>query len=81
VTTYLLRRVLQAAAALLLLSMGVFGMLWLLPGGPQQALLSGAAAGPGITQATLRRDYGLGSPVVIAYLHWLGQVSHGNLGY
>lgn len=78
-TTYLLRRVLQAAAALLLLSMGVFGLLWLLPGGPQQALLSGA--GGGVGAARLRSDYGLGSPVVIAYVHWLGQVLHGNLGY
>ncbi|MGI9008635.1 MAG: ABC transporter permease [Streptosporangiaceae bacterium] len=78
-TAYLLRRVLQAAAALLLLSMAVFGLLWLLPGGPQQALLSGA--GGGISAARLRHDYGLGSPAAVAYLHWLGQVLHGNLGY
>ena len=78
-TTWLLRRVLQAAAALLFLSMAVFGLLWLLPGGPQQALASGAAGG--IWVARLRHDYGLGSPAVIAYLHWLGQVLHGNLGY
>ena len=78
-TTYLLRRVLQAAGALLLLSMGVFGLLWLLPGGPQKALLSGV--GGGIGPARLRNDYGLGSPLVIAYLHWLGQILQGNLGY
>ena len=78
-TAWLLRRVLQAAAALLLLSMGVFGLLWLLPGGPQQALLSGAAGAGGA--ARLRHDYGLGTPAVIAYVHWLGQVLHGNLGY
>lgn len=78
-TAWLLRRVLQAAAALLLLSMGVFGLLWLLPGGPQQALLSGAAGGT--AAARVRHDYGLGNPAVIAYLHWLGQVLHGNLGY
>ncbi|HEX9065448.1 MAG TPA: ABC transporter permease [Streptosporangiaceae bacterium] len=78
-TAFLLRRALQAAAALLLLSMGVFGLLWLLPGGPAQALLSGAGAGT--SAARLRHDYGLGSPFAIAYLHWLGQVLHGNLGY
>ncbi len=78
-TGYLLRRVLQAAAALLLLSMGVFGLLWLLPGGPRHAMLSGAAGGLG--PARLRHDYGLGSPPVIAYLHWLGQVLRGNLGF
>ncbi len=78
-TGYLLRRVLQAAAALLLLSMGVFGLLWLLPGGPRHAMLSGA--GGGLGPARLRHDYGLGSPPVIAYLHWLGQVLRGNLGF
>ena len=77
--TYLLRRALQAAAALLLLTMLLFGLLWLLPGGPQHALLSGA--GGGIGAARLRNDYGIGSPLVIAYLHWLGQVLQGNLGY
>ncbi len=59
-TTRLLRRVLQAAAALLLLSIGVFGLLWLLPGGPRQAMLSGAAGGTGA--ARLRHDYGLETP-------------------
>lgn len=78
-TTYLPRRVLQAGTALLLLTMGVFGLLWLLPGGPQHAMLSGAAGGAGLGR--LRHDYGLGSPAVIAYLHWLGQVVRGNLGY
>src|SRR5215475_9382566 len=42
VITYLLRRVLQAAVVLVLVSLLVFGMLWLLPGGPQQAILAGA---------------------------------------
>jgi peptide/nickel transport system permease protein len=79
VIAFLVRRVLQAAVALVLISMLVFGFLWLLPGGPQQAIL--AAAGSGAPLGALRRDYGLGSPVVVEYLHWLGQVVHGNLGY
>ncbi len=29
----------------------------------------------------MRRDYGLGNPAVLEYLHWLGQVLRGNLGY
>jgi peptide/nickel transport system permease protein len=79
VIAFLVRRVLQAAVALVLISMLVFGFLWLLPGGPQQAIL--AAAGSGAPLGALRRDYGIGSPVVVEYLHWLGQVAHGNLGY
>ncbi|MDR2985200.1 MAG: ABC transporter permease [Nocardiopsaceae bacterium] len=79
VTTFLVRRVLQAAAVLVLVSMLVFGFLWLLPGGPQQALLAGA--GSGAPLSSLRRDYGIGSPVVVEYLHWFFQVLHGNLGF
>jgi peptide/nickel transport system permease protein len=79
VTTYLVRRVLQAVVALVLISMLVFGFLWLLPGGPQQAILAGSASGGQLS--ALRHDYGLGSPAVLEYLHWLGQVLHGNLGY
>jgi peptide/nickel transport system permease protein len=79
VIAFLIRRVLQAAVALVLISMLVFGFLWLLPGGPQQAML--AAARSGASLGALRHDYGIGSPVVVEYLRWLGQVIHGNLGY
>lgn len=78
-TTYLIRRVLQAALVLVLVSVLVFGLLWLLPGGPQHAMLGGA--GSGAQLARLRRDYGFGNPAVLEYLAWLGQVLHGNLGY
>ena len=78
-TSYLFRRGLQAVIALALISMLVFGFLWLLPGGPAQAMLAGSASGAHLR--TLRHDYGIGSPAVLEYLHWLGQVLHGNLGY
>jgi len=78
-TTFIIRRLLQAVAALVLVSLLVFAFLWLLPGGPQQAMLSGAASADHLHQ--LRHDYGLGNPAVLAYLSWLGQVLHGNLGY
>jgi peptide/nickel transport system permease protein len=79
VTTYLIRRLLQAAVVLVLVSILVYGLLWLLPGGPEQAILAGNASGAQL--GALRRDYGLGSPAVLEYLHWLGQVLRGNLGY
>ncbi len=77
--TYLIRRVLQAIAVLVIVSLLVFAFLWLLPGGPQQAMLSGI--GSPARLAALRRDYGIGQPAVAAYLSWLVQVLHGNLGY
>lgn len=64
---------------LVFLSLLVFGLLWLLPGGPAQAMLAGNASGAPL--GALRRDYGLGDPAVLEYLHWIGQILHGNLGY
>jgi peptide/nickel transport system permease protein len=78
VITYLVRRLSQAVVVLVLVSLVVFGFRWLLPGGPEQALLG---AGPTAGGASaLRHAYGLGRPVVLQYLTWLGQVLHGNLG-
>jgi peptide/nickel transport system permease protein len=81
VITYLIRRLLQALVVLVLVTVVVFAFRWLLPGGPQHALLGAnpTATGPGV--AALRRDYGLGSPAIVQYLAWLSQVLHGNLGF
>ncbi|HEX5191057.1 MAG TPA: ABC transporter permease [Streptosporangiaceae bacterium] len=78
-TTYLVRRALQAIVVLALISMLVYGFLWLLPGGPQQAILAGDAQGAQLS--ALRHDYGIGNPAVLEYVYWLGQVLSGNLGY
>jgi peptide/nickel transport system permease protein len=79
VITYLVRRIGQAIVVLVLVSLIVFCFRWLLPGGPERALLGIDQAAAGA--AALRRDYGLGSPVAVQYLAWIGQVLHGNLGY
>jgi peptide/nickel transport system permease protein len=79
VIAYLVRRVLQAAAVLLAVSIVVFALLWLLPGDPRQALAGGIPSAARL--GALRRDYGLGSPLVTQYLSWLGQVLRGNLGF
>lgn len=78
-TTYLVRRALQAIVVLALISMLVYGFLWLLPGGPKQAILAGDAQGAQLS--ALRHDYGIGNPAVLEYVYWLGQVLSGNLGY
>jgi peptide/nickel transport system permease protein len=79
VITYLVRRVFQSAVVLVLVSLIVFGFRWLLPGGPERALLGVSPTAAGAS--ALRHDYGLGSPAILQYLAWLDQVLHGNLGY
>jgi hypothetical protein len=74
----ILRRLLQAALTLLLVSAGVFFITNLLPGDAAQAAL-GQAATPE-TVAALRLQYGLDLPAPLRYAHWLGNLLSGNPG-
>ena len=78
-TAFLLRRVAQAVVVLVFVSMIVFGLLQLLPGGPARAIL-GTHATP-TTVAAFNRDNGLTGSVVAQYWHWLRGVLGGNLGF
>lgn len=76
---FLVRRLAQAVIVLLLVSLIVFGLLHLLPGGAARAIL-----GPRATAAQLAqfdRANGLDRPVVEQYGVWLWNLLHGNLGY
>jgi peptide/nickel transport system permease protein len=64
-TAYLARRVLQAVAVVLLVTLIVFGLLQLGPGADRGAVVGGSAAH---------------QPFLLQYLSWLGQVLRGNLG-
>jgi peptide/nickel transport system permease protein len=66
VTAYLARRVLQAGAVVLIVTLLVFGLLSLARGGAVANVL-----GPGSAHR----------PFLLAYLTWLGRVLHGNLGF
>jgi peptide/nickel transport system permease protein len=79
VTAYLARRVLQSLAVLVLVTLILFLLLGLVPGGPAAAMLG---PHPSAGQARLlRHEFGLSSPYLLQYLSWLGQVLHGNLGF
>ena len=76
---YIIVRLAQAVPLLLLITLLVFGLTLLLPGGP----LSEFASDPSMTAADLqqlRHDYGLDQPAPVRYLHWLGSVLHGDFG-
>ena len=64
---------------LLLVSVIVFGLLHLLPGGPARAILGTHATPTNI--AAFDRQNGLDSPVPVQYWHWLTGVLSGNLGF
>ncbi len=65
-TAYLARRVLQAVAVVVLVTLIVFGLLSLAPGSTLSAVLGQGAAH---------------EQFLLAYLTWLGRVLRGNLGF
>ena len=78
-TRYLISRILQALVVLLAVSLVVFAMLHILPGGPARAVLGPKATAVAIH--TFESEYGLLKPLPVQYFDWLGQVFHGNLGF
>jgi len=78
-TAYLIRRTLHALIVLFGVSLIVFVLLHLLPGGPARASL-GVRANPSSIKA-FNAEYGLNQPLPIQYVEWISQVIRGNLGF
>jgi len=76
---YIIRRILQAIPLLFLLTIGMFLLIRLLPGGPEAVFFS-----PRMTaaaRAALRANYGLNDPLPVQYVKWLTSALTGNFGY
>jgi peptide/nickel transport system permease protein len=80
-TTYILRRILQAIPIMFLLSVFLFGVVRLMPGGP----LAQAERNPNVTPeqlAALRARLGLDQPLPVQYVKWTKAfVLEGDWGY
>ncbi len=77
-TAYVLRRVLQLLPVLLLASVGIWAMIYAVPGGPVGMIL-----GENATQEQIRAttaELGLDRPVIIQYWSWLTAAIGGDLG-
>jgi peptide/nickel transport system permease protein len=77
-TGYVLRRLAQMIPVLLVASLGVWAMLYAVPGGPAGMILGENATPQQL--AALRAELGLDLPVVAQYWRWLTGVLSGNLG-
>jgi peptide/nickel transport system permease protein len=75
---YLLKRILILLLTLILVSMVIFAVLLVIPGDPAQIIL-GIHATPETLQ-TLRHKLGLDRPVIFQYLHYMKNLSIGDLG-
>lgn len=78
-TNYVIRRIIVAVPLLLLVSLSVFVLMNLIPGGP----LSAYENNPDITAQDLERlrhELGLDAPLHVRYWNWLAAVLHGDWG-
>src|SRR5256712_7026994 len=77
---YVTRRLLQAVPLLWLVSLVVFLLLHVIPGGPMAAYENN----PDMTaedQQRLEHDLGLDVPLHVQYVRWLAALLHGDWGY
>ncbi len=72
-------RIAQVIPTLLLVSVMVFALQQLMPGDP--ALVLAGESADVQTVAQIRSELWLDRPIPAQYVHWLGNVLHGNLGY
>ena len=77
---YILRRTLGAIPLLLFVSITVFGLLHLAPGGPTAMYLRRGAGMSGEDLAKLEESLGLNDPVYVQYWRWLENVLQGDFG-
>jgi len=75
---YIIRRLLQAIPLLLLVSIFMFSLIHLLPGGPDRLLFNPRLSAAG--RAALRADFGLDDPLPVQYVKWLGRILVGDFG-
>ena len=77
--SFIVRRLGQAVAVVLLVTLIVFILLKVLPGGTARALLGPRASTSAIK--TFNHANGFDRPVIIQYLNWIWKILHWNLGY
>jgi peptide/nickel transport system permease protein len=78
VSRYILRQLILAIPTILLLTLFVFGLIYLIPGDPAEAMLGQTASPEAI--AAFRQKMRLDEPFLVQYLSWLGRLAQGDLG-
>ena len=74
----ILRRLLATAPVLVLVTLGVFLLIHLVPGDPVEAMLGESQ--DAVAKETLRRELGFDQPLYVQYVTWMGRVVQGDLG-
>jgi peptide/nickel transport system permease protein len=75
---FVLRRLVATIPVLVLVSLGVFLLVHMVPGDPVDAMLTDSS--DPVAREALRRELGFDQPVYVQYVNWLNKVVHGDLG-
>jgi peptide/nickel transport system permease protein len=75
---YIIRRLLQAIPLLILLSIFLFTLIHLMPGGPEGVLFNPRLSAAG--RAALRANFGLDDPPWLQYFKWISRMLVGDFG-
>ena len=78
--SHLAGRLLQVIPTVLLVSVLVFALQQLMPGDPA-VVLAGEERGDPVVLAQIRSELWLDRSIPVQYLHWIGGVLHGDLGF
>jgi peptide/nickel transport system permease protein len=81
VLAYIMRRLVLMLVTLLGISIVIFVLLRIVPGNIVDILFDAAGMVDPTEKATLQRELGLDQPIALQYLHWIGGLLRGDLGY
>lgn len=76
--SYVLRRLMQMIPVVLIASLGIWAMIYAVPGGPVGVIVGENATPEQVAAA--RAELGLDRPIAVQYLEWLGGALRGDLG-
>ena len=78
---YIVRRLVLMLVTLIGISIVIFVLLRIVPGNIVDILFDAAGMVDPADKANLQRQLGLDQPIALQYLHWIGGLLHGDLGY
>src|SRR5206468_5107830 len=81
VFAYIVRRLALMLVTLLGISIVIFFLLRIVPGNIVDILFDAAGYVDPAEKANLERELGIDQPLVVQYLHWIGGLLQGDLGY
>jgi peptide/nickel transport system permease protein len=79
--SYLIRRLLLMIVTLFGISVIIFVLLRVVPGNIADILFDAAGMVNPAEKLKLERELGLDRPIVVQYVHWIGGLARGDLGY